>query len=145
MTGWRLGWMVAPEAAVPELEKLAQNLFISMSTFGQYGALAAFDPATRQVLDERREAFAQRRDALLPELRRLGVRIAGTPAGALYLEAVLGDLYLEHPEEGSQQFALQLLELHGVAITPGVAFGHHRAREHEIGRASCREGAGRAR
>jgi len=130
MTGWRLGWMVAPEAAVPELEKLAQNLFISMSTFGQYGALAAFDPATRQVLDERREAFAQRRDALLPELRRLGFRIAGTPAGALYLYAGLGDLYLEHPEEGSQQFALQLLERHGVAITPGVDFGHHRAREH---------------
>ena len=46
MTGWRLGWLVAPEQAVPELEKLAQNLFISMSTMSQFAALAAFEPET---------------------------------------------------------------------------------------------------
>lgn len=130
MTGWRLGWMVAPEAAVPDLEKLAQNLFISMSTFGQYGALAAFEPETRAVLDERREQFARRRDFLLPALQQLGFQISGVPAGALYLYAGLGGLYLNDPEEGSQRFALELLERHGVAITPGVDFGQHRAEEH---------------
>lgn len=130
MTGWRLGWMVAPEAAVPELEKLAQNLFISMSTFSQYGALAAFTPETRSILNQRREQFAQRRDFLLPELRRLGFQIPTTPAGALYLYAGLGDLRLDQPGEGSLRFAMELLERHGVAITPGVDFGHHRADEH---------------
>lgn len=125
MTGWRLGWMVAPEAAVPELEKLAQNLFISMSTFSQYGALAAFAPETRAILDQRRDQFARRRDFLLPELRRLGFQIPHTPAGALYLYAGLGDLGSD-----SQQFALDLLEEHGIAITPGLDFGRHRAREH---------------
>lgn len=44
MTGWRLGWLVAPEEAVAELEKLAQNLFISMSTMAQHAALAGFEP-----------------------------------------------------------------------------------------------------
>lgn len=130
MTGWRLGWMVAPEAAVPDLEKLAQNLFISMSTFGQYGALAAFEPETRAVLDERRDQFARRRDFLLPALQQLGFQISGVPAGALYLYAGLGGLYLNDPAEGGQRFALELLEQHGVAITPGVDFGQHRAEEH---------------
>lgn len=125
MTGWRLGWLVAPQAAVPELEKLAQNLFISMSTFGQYGALAAFQPETRAILDERRDQFARRRDFLLPELRRLGFRIPHAPAGALYLYAGLGELGSD-----SQQFAVELLEQHGIAITPGLDFGSHRAAEH---------------
>ena len=57
MTGWRLGWLVAPEAAVAEMEKLAQNLFISMSTMAQYAALAGFEPRTREILEQRREYF----------------------------------------------------------------------------------------
>src|SRR5699024_10396174 len=46
MTGWRLGWLVAPEAAVPELEKLAQNIYISAPTLSQHAALACFEPNT---------------------------------------------------------------------------------------------------
>lgn len=129
MTGWRLGWMVAPEDAVPELEKLAQNLFISMSTFGQYGALAAFSPATREILESRREQFGRRRDFLLPELRRLGFRIPTTPAGALYIYAGLDGRHREVLGENSQSFAMNLLERYGVAITPGLDFGRHRAEE----------------
>lgn len=125
MTGWRLGWLVAPEHAVPELEKLAQNLFISMSTMGQHAALACFDPQTRAILDSRREEFAARRDYLLPELRRLGFDIPHSPAGALYIYAGIQKF-----SNDSQQFCLDMLEQHGIAITPGADFGQYRASEH---------------
>lgn len=125
MTGWRLGWLVAPEAAVAELEKLAQNLFISMSTMAQYGALAAFQPDTRRILDARRDEYAKRRDVLLPELRALGFKIPSTPGGAFYLYADVG-----HLTDNCEAFCMDLLERHGVAITPGTDFGEHRASEH---------------
>ncbi len=125
MTGWRLGWLVAPEAAVPELERLAQNLFISMSTMAQKAALAAFAPSTRAILDARRDEFARRRDFLLPQLRALGFGIPHTPAGALYLYADASRF-----TQDSQRFCLDMLEQHGVAITPGLDFGRYRAHEH---------------
>ncbi len=125
MTGWRLGWLVAPESAVYELEKLAQNLFISMSTMAQFAALAAFEPHTQEILEQRRNILAQRRDFLLPNLRRLGFDIAHTPAGALYLYAGVNKF-----TDDSQQFCLDLLEQQGIAITPGSDFGRHRAQQH---------------
>jgi aspartate/methionine/tyrosine aminotransferase len=125
MTGWRLGWLVAPEAAVPQLEKLAQNLFISMSTMGQYAALAAFEPETRVELNRRRDEFAARRDYLLPALQSLGFDIPHCPAGALYLYAGI-----ERFKTNSQQFCLDLLENHGIAITPGEDFGRYKADQH---------------
>ncbi len=125
MTGWRLGWLVAPEHAVASLEKLAQNLFISMSTMAQHAALACFEPETRSILDSRRDEFARRRDFLLPELRRLGFDIPHSPAGALYLYAGIKKFSTD-----SQQFCLDLLEQHGIAITPGADFGRHLANEH---------------
>lgn len=125
MTGWRLGWLVAPEEAVPHLEKLAQNFFISMSTMGQYAALAAFEPETRVELNRRRDEFAARRDYLLPALRELGFDIPHCPAGALYLYAGI-----ERFKTNSQNFCLDLLENHGIAITPGEDFGRHKADQH---------------
>jgi len=125
MTGWRLGWLVAPEAAVAEMEKLAQNLFISMSTMAQYAALAGFDPATREILDQRREVFRRRRDFLLPAVQELGFSVPCKPQGAFYIYADAGRF-----TEDSQAFCLQLLEEHGVALTPGVDFGHHLATRH---------------
>ncbi len=125
MTGWRLGWLVAPSQAVPELEKLAQNLFISMSTMGQYGALAAFEAETRGILNSRRDEFKRRRDFLLPELRRLGFTIPHTPAGALYLYAGI-----ENFGGNSAQFCVDMLEQHGISITPGADFGRFREHEH---------------
>ncbi|WP_372860992.1 pyridoxal phosphate-dependent aminotransferase [Spongiibacter sp.] len=125
MTGWRLGWLVAPEWAVPHLEKLAQNLFISMSTMAQYGALAAFTPECRQILDARRDEFARRRDFLYPALCDLGFDIPHCPAGAFYLYAGI-----EKFSDNSQQFCLELLEKHGIAITPGADFGQYAADRH---------------
>jgi aspartate/methionine/tyrosine aminotransferase len=125
MTGWRLGWLVAPEAAVQEMEKLAQNLFISLSTMAQYAALAGFEPSTRAILDERREIFRQRRDYLLPAVRGLGFDVPCAPQGAFYIYADAGRF-----TDDSQAFCLRLLEEHGVALTPGVDFGHYRAQQH---------------
>jgi aspartate/methionine/tyrosine aminotransferase len=125
MTGWRLGWLVAPEQAIPALERLAQNLFISLSTFGQHGALAAFEPATRAILDRRRDEFALRRDYLLAELKSLGFDIPHTPAGAFYIYAGIKKF-----SNDSEAFCLDLLENHGLAITPGVDFGDARGTEY---------------
>jgi aspartate/methionine/tyrosine aminotransferase len=125
MTGWRLGWLVAPEAAIPHLEKLAQNLFISMSTPAQYGALAGFGAEAQAIFSERRQEFGRRRDFLLGELRRLGFDIPHTPEGALYLYADVGKF-----TDDSERFCLDMLEQHGIAITPGTDFGRFRARGH---------------
>lgn len=125
MTGWRLGWLVAPEDAVAEMEKLAQNLFISMSTMAQYAALTGFESSTRAILDERRDIFQQRRDFLLPAVRELGFEVPCSPQGAFYIYADASRFTTD-----SQAFCMKLLEQHGVALTPGLDFGHHRAAEH---------------
>jgi aspartate/methionine/tyrosine aminotransferase len=96
-----------------------------MSTMAQYAVLAAFEPSTRAILDERRDIFERRRDFLLPELRRIGFDIPHTPAGALYLYA-----NVERFTQDSMGFCLNLLETHGIAITPGADFGKFRSNTH---------------
>ncbi|MET1081370.1 MAG: pyridoxal phosphate-dependent aminotransferase [Pseudomonas sp.] len=125
MTGWRLGWLVAPPAAVPELEKLAQNLYISAPSMAQYAALACFEPATLEILEERRHEFGRRRDFLLPALRELGFGIAVEPEGAFYL-------YADIRAFGGDAFAFcrHFLETEHLAITPGLDFGHYQAGHH---------------
>lgn len=125
MTGWRLGWLVAPPEAVPALEKLAQNLYISAPTLAQHAALACFTPETLAILEARRAEFAKRRDYLLPALRALGFEIAVEPEGAFYLYADISRLGGD-----AQAFCQHLLETEYVAVTPGLDFGHHRASQH---------------
>ena len=125
MTGWRLGWLVAPEDYVDAVEKLAQNLFLAASTPAQYAALAAFTPATAAIFEARRREFLARRDFLLPALRELGFHIPVTPDGAFYLYADCGRF-----TDDSHGFALRLLEETGVAITPGIDFGNHLPHRH---------------
>jgi len=125
MTGWRLGWMVAPESHVRQIEKLAQNAFICPPAPAQYAALAAFREDTLAVLEQRRWEFRKRRDYLVPALRDLGFRIPIVPQGAFYIyagcESFSGD---------STEFALRVLEEAGVAITPGLDFGSNRPERH---------------
>ena len=125
MTGWRLGWMVAPERYLRDIEKLAQNVYLSPPATAQRAALAAFEPETIAILDARREAFRERRDYLVPALRKLGFDIPHTPQGAFYIYANCARLTGD-----SFAFARDLLEEAGVAITPGIDFGRHRASEH---------------
>jgi len=122
MTGWRLGWLVAPEEYVRELDKLAQNIFLAAATPSQYAALAALNPSTLEILEHRREIFRQRRDFLLPALRELGFDIPITPRGAFYLYA-----NCERFSHHSLDFANRLLSEAGVGITPGIDFGSYRA------------------
>ena len=125
MTGWRLGWLVAPAPYVREIEKLAQNLYISPSTLAQHAALAAFGPGTIAILEARRRELAQRRDFLLPALESLGFRIPVKPEGAFYVYAECSAL-----TDDSFAFARAVLENAGVAITPGKDFGVHAPERH---------------
>jgi aspartate/methionine/tyrosine aminotransferase len=125
MTGWRLGWLVAPQAFIDPLDRLAQNIFLSAPTLSQFAALSAFSPETLEILERRRQAFESRRDFLLPALRRLGFTIPVTPQGAFYLYAGCEGL-----SDDSQRFTRQLLEQAGVAVTPGLDFGINRPESH---------------
>ena len=115
MTGWRLGWVVLPEAAVRGFEKLAQHLFISAPSAAQYAAIAAFSPESLTILEERRREFARRRDFVVPALRSANLRVPAEPRGAFYVYADCG--------RDSREYCLELLEREAVAATPGVDFG----------------------
>jgi len=125
MTGWRLGWLVAPERYMGELDKLAQNLYLAAPTPSQHAALAAFEPETLAILEARRLEFKARRDYLVPALRGLGFDIPVTPQGAFYIYAGCGRLTRD-----SLAFARDLLERAGVAITPGIDFGANAPERH---------------
>jgi aspartate/methionine/tyrosine aminotransferase len=125
MTGWRLGWLVAPERHVRDLEKLAQNLYISPASPSQRAALACFASETLAILEARRQAFERRRDFLVPALRDLGFRIPVMPTGGFFVYADVSDL-----TDDSERFCRDVLEGSGVAVTPGVDFGVHRASQH---------------
>jgi aspartate/methionine/tyrosine aminotransferase len=118
MTGWRLGWMVMPEAAVDAVTPLAQNLFISPSSIAQYAALAAFDDEAMAVHEQRRQIFQRRRDLLARGLQDLGLEIPVTPSGAFYL-------YVDISSTGmnSSEFCWRLIDEFHVAVTPGNDFG----------------------
>lgn len=125
MTGWRLGWMVIPEAYVRDVEKLAQNLTLCPSTPAQYAALAAFAPETIAILEERRAEFRRRRDFLAPALEAIGFRVTARPEGAFYL-------YCDCSALAADSFVLarELLEKAGVAATPGLDFGSNEPEKH---------------
>jgi len=125
MTGWRLGWLLAPEQYVPEIEKLAQNVYLAPPTPAQHAALAAFQPETIAILEARRGEFRARRDYLVPALRGIGFDVPVTPQGAFYVYAGCGRLTRD-----SYGFARDLLEEVGVAITPGVDFGANAPERH---------------
>jgi len=125
MTGWRVGWLVAPPGYVEALDRLAQNIFLAASTPAQYAALAALQPAVRSVLEARRQEFQRRRDYLLPALRALGFDIPVTPQGAFYLYADCARLGGD-----AESLSRGLLQEAGVAVTPGRDFGAFRADSH---------------
>lgn len=125
MTGWRLGWVVAPREYVPALDRLAQNIFLAAPTLSQHAALAAFRPESLDILEQRRQIFQQRRDYLYDALTKLGLRIDGKPEGAFYLYADVSRF-----SNDSFEFCRQLLEQARVAITPGRDFGSYRAEKY---------------
>ena len=125
MTGWRIGWLVVPEAYCDAVHRLAQNIFLAASTPAQHAAIAAFQPESIEVLEQRRAEFQKRRDYLLPALRELGFGVPFTPQGAFYIYADCGRF-----TDDSFRFSRELLEQAGVAITPGIDFGDNQPKTH---------------
>jgi len=121
MTGWRLGWIVAPAEHVRNLEKLAQNLYISPAAPSQRAALACFEPETAGIVEQRRRSFAARRDFLVPALRELGFGVPVMPTGGFFVYADCSRF-----ADDSERFCRDVLEGAGVAFTPGIDFGVHR-------------------
>ena len=122
MTGWRLGWLVVPEAMLEAVEKLAQNLYICAPTVAQHAALACFEPESLTEYERRRDAFRARRDFLVPALNRLGLRVPVLPDGAFYAWADCS-AHADMAGGGSWDFCFDLMQRAHVAITPGRDFG----------------------
>lgn len=118
MTGWRLGWMIAPPDMIPALEKIGASLAICAPTLAQHAALACFDPEVMRTFEKRRLSFKQRRDFLVPALESLGLNVPVTPDGAFY---VFADI--RRYSQDSDAFARDLLYQAGVAVVPGRDFG----------------------
>ena len=123
MTGWRLGWLVVPEALVPVVERLAQNLFICPSTIAQYAALACFEPDSIAEYERRRAEFKARRDYFVPELNRLGLSVPVLPDGAFYAWADCSEACARLGIQDSWDFSFAMLQQAHVAVTPGRDFG----------------------
>ena len=125
MTGWRLGWMVAPIELVPALDRLAQNVFLAPPTVAQHAALSALAQETRPLLEQAKSELRTRRDWLCPQLQRLGFDLPVMPEGAFYLYAGIPS-----QGQGAEAYTARLLQEAGVAITPGTDFGSHDAGRH---------------
>ncbi|MBC7718203.1 MAG: pyridoxal phosphate-dependent aminotransferase [Chitinophagaceae bacterium] len=131
MTGWRLGWLVVPEALVPVIERIAQNLFICASSIAQHAALACFEPESLLEYERRRSAFKARRDYFIPELNRLGLTVPVMPDGAFYAYADCSSIAAQWGLRGAQpdgtggswDFAFELMKRAHLAVTPGRDFG----------------------
>ena len=123
MTGWRLGWMVVPQALVPVIERLAQNLFICPSTVAQHAALACFEPESIAEYERRRGEFQARRDWFIPALDSMGLKVPVLPDGAFYAWADCSQLCRTLGVAGSWELAFELMKQAHVAVTPGRDFG----------------------
>lgn len=124
MTGWRLGWLIAPLAMMPAIEKLSASLAICAPALAQHAALTCFAPEVMRIYETRRQSFKTRRDYLLPEFERLGLHVPAAPDGAFYIFADVS----AHSDD-SEVFAQRLLNIAHVAAVPGRDFGTAHARQ----------------
>jgi aspartate/methionine/tyrosine aminotransferase len=123
MTGWRLGWIVVPEALVPVVERLAQNLFICPSTVAQHAALACFEAESLAEYERRRAQFKARRDYFIPQLDAMGLAVPVVPDGAFYAWADCSQACQKLGIRDSWDFAFEVMKRVHVAVTPGRDFG----------------------
>jgi aspartate/methionine/tyrosine aminotransferase len=123
MTGWRLGWLVLPDALVPAVERLAQNLFICPSAIAQHAALACFEPESLAEYERRRAQFKARRDWVVPALNALGLTVPVLPDGAFYAWADGSAACQKLGLKDSWELAFALMQRSRVAVTPGRDFG----------------------
>ena len=117
MTGWRLGWIIAPREHTRALQRLHGNFFISTNEFVQWAGVAALREATEETVRFRR-IFAERRRAMVQGLRAIGLGVGFEPEGAFYVLA-----NAQRFTHDSVAFAYEILDRAHVAVTPGAAFG----------------------
>jgi aspartate/methionine/tyrosine aminotransferase len=117
MTGWRLGYLIAPQEFMRPLQKLMQNFFISANAFVQRAGIAALTQAGAEV-ERMRRTYDQRRRVLVDGLKKLGFAIPVEPTGAFYVF-----VNARHLSNDSYQLAFDILEKAHVGVTPGVDFG----------------------
>ena len=125
MTGWRIGWLVLPEALLEPADRLAQNMYLAAPTVAQHAAIAALGDETRPLLEARRERLGRKLDLVRAGLEAAGLPVPVAPAGGFYLYADTRGLRIP-----ASVFCERLLDEHGVAVTPGLDFGSHRAEAH---------------
>jgi (5-formylfuran-3-yl)methyl phosphate transaminase len=117
MTGWRLGYLIAPRHHVPFLQKMQQSFIISTNTVAQWAGLAALQEAQPDV-DRMKGIFDQRRRFLIDRLKELGFSLPVEPQGAFYLF-----VNASHLDTDSVRLAFDILNKVQVGVTPGVDFG----------------------
>jgi len=117
MTGWRLGWLIAPPRYVDAIQRVQQNLYISAPDFAQHAGIAALRHAGPDA-ERMRQAYERRRALLVPGLKQIGLRITREPDGAFY---VLADA--SHISTDSLALSHRILREAKVGVTPGIDFG----------------------
>ena len=117
MTGWRLGYVIAPKEFVRPMQKIQQNLFISACSFAQWGALAGLKEAEEDV-QRMKEVYDRRRRVIIPKLRELGFGITVEPTGAFYVLANAKKF-----SQDSYRLAFSILNEAKVGVAPGIDFG----------------------
>jgi len=117
MTGFRLGYIIAPPAFIRPIQKIQQNFFIAASTPAQWGGVTALREAGEDVA-RMRTIYDQRRRFLIDGLRRLGFDIKVEPCGAFYIL-----VNARHLHRDSYALAFDILEKAGVGVSPGIDFG----------------------
>ena len=125
MTGWRLGWMVAPRGMIRLVQSIAQNLFICPPAAAQYAALACFREEVLAQFREKVEIYRKRRDFIVEALNDMGLEVGVMPRGAFYVYANASRFTRD-----SFTFAKRALEEAHVGITPGVDFGDNKTHLH---------------
>jgi aspartate/methionine/tyrosine aminotransferase len=117
MTGWRLGYVIAPREFIRPMQKIQQNLFISASSFAQWGAVVGLKEAEGDI-QQMRETYDRRRRFLIPKLRALGFGITVEPTGAFYILA-----NAKRFSNDSYKLAFDILSEAKVGVAPGIDFG----------------------
>ncbi len=119
MTGWRLGYLIAPPRYIRVLQTLQQNFMISASHFGQEAAITALtSEEVVKDLEKMRNIYDERRQFTLKRVREIGLEVAVEPTGAFYIFANAKKF-----TDDSYNFAFEILEKAGVGVTPGIDFG----------------------
>ncbi|MBN1848378.1 MAG: pyridoxal phosphate-dependent aminotransferase [Deltaproteobacteria bacterium] len=119
MTGWRLGYLIAPSDFVRPMQKIQQNFFISAGSISQWAGVAALKYAGDDVA-HMKTVYNERRLYMIQRLRKMGFDLPFEPQGAFYVL-----VNAKHLSPDSYHLAFEILEKAGVGVTPGIDFGQN--------------------